>query len=414
VRPPTILLVATVLSTLLATSAPLASAGTFGVDADDGEVVTVRGESTSLGVSVRSYSGYDDWVALSIAENYLENGLTLSLTVDNENAPYSCALSIAAAVGADLGRYPLTLEGIGGDGSTDFEEIDIYVSGFEVEVRGGLENNRLVIERGRGDGIEVSVRGLFRYGRSVDIHVLDLPEGVDATPYTAGGVPPIDSLVWISADDNAVLGEHQVAIAGQGPSRTVTAEFILEILKAASGSVPELIAGRVNLIPVEYGEVSGVNVWVSENVSVGDGTDTCVEVAIDKYGPGENELPSAKVVYTCDNIALRGVSGEVIENLTVDFKVDKRWIANHDINRESIGVLRYSAGEWVPLETETTGESGTDVIYSATTHQPGGVFAVVGEVNAGGPPWIVVIGALLAACAAGAIGLLYYLRWRRG
>ncbi|MBN2603272.1 MAG: PGF-pre-PGF domain-containing protein [Candidatus Thermoplasmatota archaeon] len=67
-----------------------------------------------------------------------------------------------------------------------------------------------------------------------------------------------------------------------------------------------------------------------------------------------------------------------IESMSFNFSIEKSWIIEYNIDRDTIGMLRYHDGNWQRLNTTLITENETDLVFKAET--PGlSTFAVVGS-----------------------------------
>jgi PGF-pre-PGF domain-containing protein len=72
------------------------------------------------------------------------------------------------------------------------------------------------------------------------------------------------------------------------------------------------------------------------------------------------------------------IDEEEISSLNFNFKVEKTWIANNEIDKYTIILIRYHDGVWQNLSTTLTSENETFISYTAAS--PGfSTFAVVGS-----------------------------------
>ena len=83
------------------------------------------------------------------------------------------------------------------------------------------------------------------------------------------------------------------------------------------------------------------------------------------------------------NIDKSNVADADIGKVTMDFKVDKLWIKENNINESTISLYRYGINDqWTRLETVKTSEDNINIYFQAVS--PGlSVFAVVGESKEG-------------------------------
>jgi PGF-pre-PGF domain-containing protein len=78
------------------------------------------------------------------------------------------------------------------------------------------------------------------------------------------------------------------------------------------------------------------------------------------------------------------VSEETYDKVTIRFKVEKAWLKENKIDKDSIQLLRYHEGEWQILATSYIWSTSDYLIYDAKT--PGfSTFAVVGSTQVSQP-----------------------------
>ena len=136
-----------------------------------------------------------------------------------------------------------------------------------------------------------------------------------------------------------------------------------------------------------------------------------IKVSIIKLKQKPEDIPLRlsrnKTVYQYMDIKLLSedeyVSDDDIETLTFTFKVDLTWIAENNIDKDTIILTRYHDGEWQNLTTIKLSENETCISFKAET--PGcSTFAVVGSTLVEIPepyvfetpeiPWMVIIGVI--------------------
>ncbi len=94
--------------------------------------------------------------------------------------------------------------------------------------------------------------------------------------------------------------------------------------------------------------------------------------------PADIEVDVGGEVYCYLEISLNNVSDEDIEGGTIEFKVEASWLANSNIDKNKVKLMKYVDGNWVELSTEFYKEASGYVYYKAET--PGfSVFAITGE-----------------------------------
>ncbi|HEC94812.1 MAG TPA: PGF-pre-PGF domain-containing protein [Thermoplasmatales archaeon] len=147
---------------------------------------------------------------------------------------------------------------------------------------------------------------------------------------------------------------------------------------------------------------------------------TDVKVNIEKLTekPADVAKPSEKV-YAYISIETNAEQ-EDISSIIVSFKVEKTWIEENNIDKETIILLRYHNNEWQKLSTAIKNESVEYVYYEAEV--PGlSMFAIVGSTLTTQPPleplttvyftqpliiYVIIIGAVAVSLTV--VFLLYY------
>ncbi len=126
-----------------------------------------------------------------------------------------------------------------------------------------------------------------------------------------------------------------------------------------------------------------MNISFDSKTTVGK-TTTIVEVLINQ-STLISEPPSNEI-YKFINIWVGSggvVTPDNIENAVVNFKVEKSWIQNKNIDKSSITLKRYNDTKWNALPTNLTGEDDKYLYLTAQT--PGfSSFAIIGNVAASG------------------------------
>jgi PGF-pre-PGF domain-containing protein len=81
--------------------------------------------------------------------------------------------------------------------------------------------------------------------------------------------------------------------------------------------------------------------------------------------PSAESVPGAKV-FTYFDINSNVPEGAIMF-VRIIFKVDKSWLEQNGFSPDDVVLYKSNSGLWVNLQTEQTGETGSDYIYSATT-----------------------------------------------
>jgi len=152
---------------------------------------------------------------------------------------------------------------------------------------------------------------------------------------------------------------------------TVTTTITLplrEVTKTIEKIVPEVVE-EVSIEAVDV-KVSKISISVKNEVSN-------VQIVVQKV-----EYPTAIVpkgeVYQYVEITSKNITSEDVENVTLDFKVEKSWIDENSIDKNTVALNRYTAG-WEKLPTVLVSEDDEFVYYEAVS-SGFSVFAITGEI----------------------------------
>ncbi len=144
-------------------------------------------------------------------------------------------------------------------------------------------------------------------------------------------------------------------------------------LSTVATNVPSSVAFTAN-----PSQVSNVEFTLSEpaiNVKI-----IVAEVTALSVPPVTNSVPSTDKVYKNIQIELRNVRSVAIKEAKIQFSVDKSWLAENNIAKDTVTLYRYENG-WHALATKSVSEETGVVRYVATT--PGfSTFAIVGKPSA--------------------------------
>ncbi|MBA7608482.1 hypothetical protein ES703_15659 [subsurface metagenome] len=131
-----------------------------------------------------------------------------------------------------------------------------------------------------------------------------------------------------------------------------------------------------------------------------------------KLPAGLVTVSAPETVYQYLNIPSENIAPGDVEKVTIEFKVERAWVASENIDEGTIALYRYdtSADEWTTLPTEKIGEDADYLYFSAES--PGlSVFAITGS-KLKPFPWALVLGAIAAIVLIGAMVAFYRLRGR--
>lgn len=131
-----------------------------------------------------------------------------------------------------------------------------------------------------------------------------------------------------------------------------------------------------------------------------------------KLPAGLVTVSAPETVYQYLNIPNANIAPGDVEKVTIEFKVERAWVASENIDEGTIALCRYDAStdEWTTLPTEKIGEDADYLYFSAES--PGlSVFAITGS-KLKPFPWALVLGAIAAIVLIGAMVAFYRLRGR--
>ncbi|MEW6592335.1 MAG: PGF-pre-PGF domain-containing protein, partial [Candidatus Hadarchaeota archaeon] len=171
-------------------------------------------------------------------------------------------------------------------------------------------------------------------------------------------------------------GTFVIQIAGQ-TSSLVVAPLVTVTQDLVSITAPEVYASKINIdapavLDISATSITQIVVNVSKEVS---NIILKVKQLIDK--PAQIETPEG-TVYTYLEILAEKLNNSDISSALVNFRVEKSWVAQENIDTSTIVLKRYTSAGWQTLATEKTSEDNSYIYFAATT--PGfSVFAVSGS-----------------------------------
>ncbi len=199
---------------------------------------------------------------------------------------------------------------------------------------------------------------------------------VNVVSDTGGSASPSKSIT-VGTAPTATSG-----ITGQSVLLTVTGKSILPKTTAKTGkfsiTIPAIVAkSEVNFsLDSPALAITGMKIRVVNTVND-------VQITATKLDSRPRDVVSdvPGVFNQYISIDKANISAADIEKVTIDFKVEKNWIASNNIVESTIGLYRYVNDQWNKLETVKVSENETDIYYQAVS--PGlSVFAISGEAKA--------------------------------
>ena len=118
------------------------------------------------------------------------------------------------------------------------------------------------------------------------------------------------------------------------------------------------------------------------------------------------KVAAPNIVYQYLNIISENIPAEDVEKISIEFGVERSWIAEESIDEGTITLCRYDpeSNEWTQLPTKKIGEDATYAYFSAES--PGtSVFAITGG-RIKPFPWALPV-AVIAVLVAAVIGIWY-------
>ena len=128
-------------------------------------------------------------------------------------------------------------------------------------------------------------------------------------------------------------------------------------------------AGKTKSVTFEELDVRKISIEVDKNVSD-------VTVTVEEVDKPEETTEAPGIAYGYVNIAVTKLM-DVNATTKIEFKVNKSWLAGHNIDEATIKLNRYD-GNWTALPTSKIDEDNASVYFEAET--PGlSLFAITGE-----------------------------------
>ncbi len=214
--------------------------------------------------------------------------------------------------------------------------------------------------------------------------------GSNWTVYTKGGTAVNDSSGF-----NWTVSSSFIAATHESPASPSTAEVSKGGGAGGGGGTVGGTPGGTNTIIVgdikagqtktitDIGEKTGIaqiTIEISQTVA-----DAKLEVTVLASAPSTATAPEGSV-YKYLDMKIPQITGEsIITKAEIKFKVEKQWLSDNDLDKNSVVLARLNEGSWQKLVTDFSSEDGTLVYYTSQT--PGfSTFAILAErLVTGGP-----------------------------
>lgn len=224
-----------------------------------------------------------------------------------------------------------------------------------------------------GETIVIKVKGIVATSRVID------PRGSNTE---------IDLSVNTSSSSSSSSngGSSDVISGGNSPAVTDVADSSSDapVVKSDSATVSTIGEGSAETASFEHTEITDIEIKVVnavQNIKIEVKTleskpDT-VTVVEKEIKASSSKKSSVVKTFKYMSIDVDNLDDGNVDGAKIDFKVDKSWINENDIEKSSVKLVRFHDG-WSSLPTEILNEDAEYVYYAAET--PGfSVFAIVGE-----------------------------------
>jgi PGF-pre-PGF domain-containing protein len=228
---------------------------------------------------------------------------------------------------------------------------------------------------------------------------------VDSVDVTALSTITSSSITHMPAIE-MTLGTHAVTlelsdVAGNTQTKSWSFSIVQEVI-GITEVIDELISGTPETINLTQHNTAldSISVTTTKNLqNVAVTVQTLSEIP-------QGVTPPPKEVYLYLDLEISSEESD-LSSVKLSFKVEQSWLSQHNIDKDSIILLRYHNNSWQELLTSKINENATYVYYEAET-QGLSTFAIAGSIKITqdtGFPWIFVIIGIVAA----AIVVLFFL-----
>jgi PGF-pre-PGF domain-containing protein len=208
------------------------------------------------------------------------------------------------------------------------------------------------------DTVTSPVEGRFNYvGKIVSSKQINesLPEGLILILYKlekVGGFKYED----IAEDSKKAIEERSLQLNTYLRGEEITPPYIPPIARTLSIIPPD----RPTKIEFEKGDVTALTIRAKNLMSN-------VNITIQKLDrkPPEITVDPPGKTYSFLEIEAKNLTYPDIENITIEFKVNRTWVIEANADEKSIELHKYINGNWIVLNTHITRETSTEIYYSA-------------------------------------------------
>ncbi len=346
---------------------------------------------------------------------------------------FSSTMTINVGSNVPAGTYVITVKGTGADGKERTSAFVLTVTApppppgdFSVSVSPDSGS----VTQGGSTSATVTITSVGDFSETVSLSASGLPSGATATFTPLSGTPSFASQIEISTISTTPAGTYTITITGTGGGKTHSCTYEFTVMSAVP-IPPEIVENESPPVEIPFIDPEVPQEVTVENTNIMGLTIDTLEAAENVRivaqqltdRPADIAMSAPGAVYQYFNIVVENLSDSQIESVTIQFKVETSWIAQNEIDVQTITLNRYNpvTDEWTPLPTTFLYEDDTYAYFSAIS--PGlSVFGISGQTITPSPtppppivptfPMPVFYGLLTMFGALGG-GVVVYIRWFR-
>jgi PGF-pre-PGF domain-containing protein len=182
------------------------------VSPTSGEVV--QGDSISATVTLTPLAGYGLQVVLSADGQ--PSGVEVTFDPENGVPSFESTMTITTGNLAPIGTYTITITGTGADGKTRSTTYSLTINAPPPDFSITVSPTSGEIGQGENTTATVTLTSLAGYNYTVSLTASGQPSGVVIEFDPESGVPTFESVMVITAAENAPAGTYAITITGTG------------------------------------------------------------------------------------------------------------------------------------------------------------------------------------------------------
>lgn len=192
----------------------------------------------------------------------------------------------------------------------------------------------------------------------------------------AGNVNLVSAVVNFSVKE---VAKPAAGGGGGGTTISMQAPTAVSIIAVDRQTLAEITGGTTGTLSFTKTEISEIRLAIKSYT-------TNVEVVISKLGGKPTDIaddPSGDV-YSYLRIDAKNINYADMETAIIEFKVEKSWIDDNNVNPETIRLNRYASNKWNELSTTKVDDDSKYTYFEAES--PGlSTFAITGEPDTATP-----------------------------